>query len=291
MTVRQPIAPSRSRSGPSGSGVGHVTERHHDHFTVVGNHLAQHPDLSLVAIGLATHIQSLPPGSPVGIKAIAARFPEGEIRIAAALRELEAHGYLARRKERLPSGRVVTRTFSYNKPRAATPAAPATAPAAVPEPRPDPGTVPVSVPAPAPTTAPGAPPVSAPRSPAADLLCGLRALDSRLLLSERDVLRLVPAVQEWLARGVPAGAVQRAVTAGLPDDPIRHPAGFLARRLAALLPPPLPATPRPPRPSGPPGSPAAARRDPLQNCPGCERAFRAPGPGRCRGCRAGGMAA
>lgn len=271
MTVRQPIAPSRSRSGPSGSGVGHVTERHHDHFTVVGNHLAQHPDLSLVAIGLATHIQSLPQGSPVGIKAIAARFPEGEIRIAAALRELEAHGYLARRKERLPSGRVVTRTFSYNKPRAATPNTPATAPA--------------------PTTAPGAPPVSAPRSPAADLLCGLRALDSRLLLSERDVLRLVPAVQEWLARGVPAGAVQRAVTAGLPDDPIRHPAGFLARRLAALLPPPLPATPRPQWPSGPPGSPAPARRDPLQNCPGCERAFRAPGPGRCRGCRAGGMAA
>lgn len=36
------------------------------------------------------------------IKTPAARFPEGETRIAAALRELEAHGYLSRTKERLP---------------------------------------------------------------------------------------------------------------------------------------------------------------------------------------------
>ncbi|MGY0485943.1 hypothetical protein [Streptomyces sp. WG-D5] len=85
-------------------------------FTVVGHHLAQHADLSLTAIGLATHIQSLPDGSRVTIKDFAARFPEGEVRIAAALRELETHGYLERIKERLPSGRIVTRTISYNKP-------------------------------------------------------------------------------------------------------------------------------------------------------------------------------
>jgi DNA-binding GntR family transcriptional regulator len=66
-----------------------VTERYDDRFAVVGNHLAQHSDLSLTV-----HIQSLPAGTPVGKKALATKFPEGEIRITAALRELEAHGYL-----------------------------------------------------------------------------------------------------------------------------------------------------------------------------------------------------
>lgn len=77
MTAQQPSAPPRARSGPSGPGIVHVTERHHEQFTVVGNHLAQHSELSLTAIGLATHIQSLPKGTPVGIKALAVRFPEG----------------------------------------------------------------------------------------------------------------------------------------------------------------------------------------------------------------------
>ncbi|MFF0549260.1 hypothetical protein ACFYUL_09895 [Streptomyces sp. NPDC004311] len=88
---------------------------------MVGNHLLQHPGLSAMAIGLAAHIQSLPEGAPVGVKVLAGRFPEGEIRIAAALRELERHGYLERRRERLASGRVVTRTYFHNKPGAATP--------------------------------------------------------------------------------------------------------------------------------------------------------------------------
>ncbi|WP_371678093.1 hypothetical protein [Streptomyces sp. NBC_01276] len=78
--------------------------QHTDHYTVVGNHLAQHRALSLVAIGLALHIQSLPAGSKVGIKALVGRFPEGEIRIATALRELEAHGYLERSRVRTEGG-------------------------------------------------------------------------------------------------------------------------------------------------------------------------------------------
>ncbi|WP_326802931.1 hypothetical protein OIE49_16145 [Streptomyces sp. NBC_01788] len=91
-----------------------MNEPHHENFTVVGNHLAQHAELSLTAIGLAVHIQSLPKGTPIGIKTLAGKFPEGEIRIAAALRELEEHGYLSRAKERLQSGRMTTRTTSYN---------------------------------------------------------------------------------------------------------------------------------------------------------------------------------
>ncbi|MFC7841373.1 helix-turn-helix domain-containing protein [Streptomyces sp. NPDC057382] len=247
MTEQHPSAPVRAQSGTSG--VQHVTERHDDHFTVVGNHLAQHPDLSLTAIGLAVHIQSLPAGTPVGIKALAAKFPEGEIRVAAALRELEAHGYLARPKERLPSGRVVTRTVSYNKPRR----------------RP-------TDPSPRVTAEP-----ARPRGSAADLLTALRAVDSRLLLSERDVDRLAPAVSAWPERGIPAAAVTRTLTTGLPQEPIKHPAAFLSHRLTALLPPPLPVAP--------PGPPPAARPAPLQTCDGCERAFRAPTPGHCRDCR------
>ncbi|WP_405584094.1 helix-turn-helix domain-containing protein [Streptomyces sp. NBC_01092] len=256
MTEQQPSAPARAESGHSAGGVEHVTEPHHDQFVVVGNHLAQHSELSLTAIGLAVHIQSLPARTPIGIKTLTAKFPEGEMRIAAALRELEAHGYLARTKERLQSGRVVTRTISYNKPGLAVVRA-------VAEPAPRSAQPSVQV-APA-----------APRT-AIDVLAGLRVHDSRLLLSERDVRRLAPAVSAWLERGVPPTAVQRTLTNGLPGDPIRNPAALLAHRLAALLPPALPAPERPPTP---------VRPDPLQTCDGCERAFRAARPGRCRACR------
>ncbi|MGW3492646.1 helix-turn-helix domain-containing protein [Streptomyces sp. NPDC001020] len=257
MTDKHPSAPARAKSGRSSSGVTHVNEPHHENFTVVGNHLAQHAELSLTAIGLAVHIQSLPKGTPVGIKTLAGKFPEGEIRIAAALRELEEHGYLSRTKERLQSGRVTTRTTSYNRPRHADTA---------------------GVPEPDRSTAPPEPPsADADRCAATDLLSGLRAHDSRLLLTERDVYRLAPAVSAWLDRGVPPTAVVRTLTTGLPQDPIKHPAAFLAHRLASLLPPPLPvARPRPE---------STLLPDPLQTCDGCDRAFRAPGPGRCRDCR------
>lgn len=58
-----------------------------------------------------------------------------------------------------------------------------------------------------------------------------------------------------------------------PGEPLHHPAAFLSHRLKELLPPHLPA------------APLIARPSPLQNCDGCDRAFRAPEPGRCRGCR------
>lgn len=267
MTDKQPSAPTPAKTRHSHSGVIHVNEPHTENFTVVGNHLLQHPELSLMAIGLAVHIQSLPAGASIGIKTLAAKFPEGEIRIAAALRELEEHGYLTRARERLQSGQVTTRTTSYNKPRtAATP---------VPEPA-----APVAVPAKA--------KASEPMTPAADLLVRLRTYDSRLLLSERDVRRLVPDVSAWLERGVAATAVERALTSGLPQDPIKHPAALLAHRLRELLPPSLPSPARHPAPAPPP---VPVRPDPLQTCEGCDRAFRSAEPGRCRDCRTSVVAA
>ncbi|MFE1577405.1 helix-turn-helix domain-containing protein [Streptomyces fradiae] len=110
------------------SGVIHVRTYQSGQYVIVGNHLAQHHDLSLTAIGLATHIFSVPEGTPVDIRTLAERFPEGRDRIAFALRELEAHGYLERVREHTESGRLVTRTYAHHTPdaaRVAVPAAPA----------------------------------------------------------------------------------------------------------------------------------------------------------------------
>ncbi|MFJ8862045.1 helix-turn-helix domain-containing protein [Streptomyces sp. NPDC102451] len=179
--IAPPCAPPPSPGDitPS-SGVIHLNVRHTAGFTVIGNHLAQHRGLSLVAIGLAVHIQSLPAGAKIGIKRLAERFPESETRIAAALRELEAAGYLHRSRVRLPGGRIVTRTLSYNQPGSDAPTAtprpqtrpkrpvppPHTAePASAPEPpRPLPEPVAADVPDPAPK--PPAPrPVTTPAEP------------------------------------------------------------------------------------------------------------------------------
>ncbi|MEV5549596.1 helix-turn-helix domain-containing protein [Streptomyces sp. NPDC052309] len=260
MTEQHPSAHAHPASGRSARGVEHCNVPHTENFTVVGNHLLQHPDLSLTAIGLAVHIQSLPARTPIGIKSLAAKFPEGEIRIAAALRELEEHGYLARTKERLQSGRVVTRTVSFNRPGAVVAAAAAPA-AAEPE-----------------TEKPQLHPK------AARLLARIGVDEPRLTLTARDVSRLAPAVSAWLDRGVPATTVERVLTTGLPQDPIRHPAAFLAHRLTTDLPPSLPVP-------GPTTSPVVHGPDPLQTCDGCDRAFRAPQPGHCRDCRTTGRKA
>ncbi|MFE1905460.1 helix-turn-helix domain-containing protein [Streptomyces gardneri] len=241
---------------------------------VVGNHLAQHRELSLVAIGLSVHLQSLPAGTPVNVKALAARFPESELKIASAMRELERYGYLSRTRERLPDGRFVPRTISYNRPGADHDATPVTPP---PTPQPPPPPPPQDAP-PAPPERPvrEAPPtpLAEPDRPAADLLAGLRAFEPRLLLSERDVRRLAPGVTAWLERGADPDAVRRTLCADLPGGLI-SPAGLIAHRLSALLPPPLPTAP-----------PAPTPPDPLQNCDDCDRAFRAPASGRCGDCRA-----
>ncbi|MFI8949038.1 helix-turn-helix domain-containing protein [Streptomyces sp. NPDC053750] len=264
-------------------GVVHDNVRHTANFTVVGNHLAQHPHLSLLAIGLGLHIQSVRSGTPVDIKSLAARFKEGTARISASLRELEAHGYLHRERVRTPTGRIVTRTISCNQPKhrrqaADTgcpdqPARPAVERPSQPRPR---GTrlrkaLP-AVPQPS-CTAPAL------LQAATDLLATLRRHDSRLLLSASDTAHLAPGVAAWLERDVRSTAVRQALTAGLPDEPLRRPAALLAHRLADQLPPPAPpgaqvsATPPPPR-------------YPLRNCDGCDRGFRAPeARTHCRDCR------
>ncbi|MCY0955921.1 hypothetical protein [Streptomyces sp. H27-H5] len=69
-------APGRNPGDTPRSGVIHVNVRHTRRFTVVGNHLAQHPEMSLVAIGHGVRVQSLPTGSRIGIRDLAPRFAE-----------------------------------------------------------------------------------------------------------------------------------------------------------------------------------------------------------------------
>jgi hypothetical protein len=299
---------SHRRPNSGVSGVVHDNARHTSRFTVIGNHLAQHPELSLLAIGLGAHIQSLPAGALVDIKTLARKFPEGPSRIAAALRELETHGYLSRTRERTPGGNIVTRTVSCNQPghHAASHADRRARPERESKLQPEshPGPAPHHAPAPehrAPeptrlehpvTAAPGPPKKRAPRKPlpavpqpaykgpgllqaATDLLAGLRHIPG-LLLSACDTAHLAPGVAAWLERDVSPTAVRQALTSALPPEGMRRPAAFLAHRLTAQLPPPAPYRA--------PAAPTAVRH-PLQTCDGCERAFRSPEPGRCRDCR------
>ncbi|MYT24813.1 hypothetical protein GTW69_31830 [Streptomyces sp. SID7760] len=117
---------------------------------------------------------------------------------------------------------------------------------------------------------------------AGELLAGLRVREPRLLLAERDVERLAPGVVEWLDRGAAPEAVRRALTADVPSD-LRNPAGLVAYRLRAALPPPLPRHDR-----GPAGTPPPDRAvHPFRTCDGCERAFRSPTPAtHCGDCAA-----
>ncbi|WOT40286.1 helix-turn-helix domain-containing protein [Streptomyces coeruleorubidus] len=279
MDTQNPNAPSHAHTPVTGkkhsnrrrphTGLIHDNTRHTTRFTVIGNHLAQHPELSLLAIGLGTHIQSLPAGARIDIKSLAARFPEGTTRIAAALRELETHGYLRRVRERVPDGRIITRTISCNQPGHRTT---------------DDRTVRRSHPAPkkrAPRKPLPAVPQPAYPAPtllqqATDLLADLRRHDPRLLLSTCDTAHLAPGVAAWLERDVSPTAVRHALTTDLPPEALHRPAALLAHRLTAQLPPPPPFRA---------SASAPIARHPLQTCDGCDRAFRAPAPGHCRDCR------
>ncbi|MFD9584221.1 hypothetical protein ACFWBM_05965 [Streptomyces sp. NPDC059980] len=286
------------------AGVLHVRHRHTERYTVVGNHLAQHPCLSATAIGIGVHIQSLPDGVSVTIKALTLRFPEGEVTIGRALKELEAAGCLVRRRVPLGGGRIATRTFFLDHPGVVVRdsvrgsglgavVVPVSVPAAEEESERQP--VPVTVPGSAELSRPHSVPASArtrpaltapvmvPTGPAADLLARLRLSDTRLLLSERDIQRLVPAVETGLARAATPDQITRTLTAGLPSqvDPIRHPASFLEYRLTTLLPPPLPTEPLRTATATPPSQPV-----PLVTCDGFERAIRTHDPrALCRDCR------
>jgi hypothetical protein len=231
----------------------------------------------------------------VTIAALCEHFTEGEILISRAHRELEAAGYLERRRERLSTGQIRTRTYFYDipggdpdpdgppeppKPRrprkqhaaaavtsAVTPAV-TSASAAVEE----------TVAAPVQAEAETPIPLADTDPQAVAVLTALRRVDPRLVLSAQEAARLAPAVTRWLAAGLLPTQITDRLTAGLPDNLLVRPAGILAYRLKET---PLPA---PARSAESSVRPAVV---PMRNCEGCDRGFRAAEPGRCRDCRAG----
>ncbi|MDX2672076.1 MULTISPECIES: helix-turn-helix domain-containing protein [Streptomyces] len=306
------------------SGVIHISLPHTDRFTVVGNHLAQHPDLSCTAVGIAVRIQSLPQGTEVSIKALAARCKEGEKRIAAALRELEAHGYLQRFRHRLPGEKVITRTLFCNQPAALVhpcrpaaevrprPAAPAPVPAVIPSaPVGVPAVIPVQTPAPeaapvappvllpppvAPLFVPRVPPPTAPKTPRRPLPRPSELtpeLDRAATALLSDLHRHAPqftlseADVRRLVPGVAAWLEREARPVAVRralTDDLPHPLKHPAKLLTYRLTELLP-----PAPPGVDDLAALARPrvtvTPFQTCDDCDRAFRSPAPGHCRDCR------
>ncbi|MFC7257840.1 hypothetical protein [Streptomyces lutosisoli] len=268
MADPQSNAPLRADAGAPTSGVIHVRTRLTADFTVIANSLAQRPG-SAVTVGVAVYILSLPDGAVVSIARLCAHFSEGEILISRALRELEAAGYLERRRERDPGGRIRTRTYFHDVPvRDRGRAAPRSVPP--PDPRPTP------------SLTPGTPPAREAQQEdeaevdelAAAILTSLRIVDSRLILSRRGVAELAPAVTQWLTAGMRLSQITDALTARLPDRILARPARILAFRLCE---PPV----TPPAPVAAVDRPAVL---PWQTCDGCERAFRAAEPARCRDC-------
>ncbi|MFD7281354.1 hypothetical protein ACFV80_31040 [Streptomyces sp. NPDC059862] len=280
MADPQSNAPLRAAAGAPTSGVIHVRTRLTADFTVISNALAQRRG-SAVTVGVAAYISSLPDGSSVSIAALCEHFSEGEILISRALRELEAAGYLERRRERLSTGQIRTRTYFYDIPGGDPDPDGPPAPPKPRRPRKQPAaaaTATAQETAHAPAQAEAPVPLTDADPQAVAVLTALRRVDPRLILSEQEAARLAPAVSQWLAAGVEAPQITEFLTARLPDRFRARPAGILAFRLRET---PLPTPPPPARPTD---RPAVL---PFQTCDGCDRAFRAPEPGRCRDCRSG----
>ncbi|MFI2431573.1 hypothetical protein [Streptomyces sp. NPDC018693] len=290
MADPQSNAPLRADAGAPTSGVIHVRTRLTADFTVISNALAQRRG-SAVTVGVAAYILSLPDGTPVSITALCEHFTEGEILISRALRELEADGYLERRRERLSTGQIRTRTYFYDLPGGDPDPDPGPDPDGPPEPpkprrpRKAPAAAPVvsasaavqeKVQVPVPAEAETPLPLADADPKAIAVLAALRRVDPRLVLTEREAARLAPGVTRWLAAGLLPTQITDHLTAGLPDHLLTRPAGILAYRLRET---PLSA---PARSAEPPAHPAVV---PLQNCDGCDRGFRSAEHGRCRDCR------
>ncbi|MFF3299300.1 helix-turn-helix domain-containing protein [Streptomyces sp. NPDC002908] len=319
-------SPESEGSTPS-SGVTHVRVRHTTAFTVVGNHLTRHRTLSLLAIGLAVHIQSLPDGARISIKHLAARFPESEARIAAGLRELEATGYLRRSRVRLADGRIVTRTVSYDRPGAGAPTVsiprprtdrqdtrvpPAAPPVSAPLPsppvpspapvvprsapvvhEPDPETSPAPAPLPAALPAPTARPAPPPPLPQPqDADPELHRSASALLA---DLRRLTPqlALSERDIETLTPGVVTWLERDAHPEtvrQALTTDLPVPLKHPAKLLRHRITALLPPPLPGAQDLAPLQRPGGiviPLQNCDLCDRAFRSRHPGHCRDCRTG----
>lgn len=202
---------------------------------------------------LAAYIDRLPEGTAIDIKTLAREQPRyGQQAVQSALNSLTAAGHY--RRVRVPLGDALTqwvfRTYFSRTARDADWWARFLS-----------GDVPAVEPTPRET-----------RSEAYDALARLGTADNRLTLSAAECAALEALAAQWLARGVTADGLLRALTAGLPDQ-VYSPGAFVRRRLRDKLPPQL-----------------APRRQVLVECTDCG----VPGlperlpEGLCTGCRGRG---
>jgi hypothetical protein len=210
---------------------------------------------------LAGFIDRLPEGAAIDYKTLANEQPRyGQQAVRSALNALAEAGHLRRIRETVGEGRTqrVTRTYFSRTARddawwARFLAGDAMGAGGTGERQPD--------------ERPAARPVGPPRrrSQAYEALASLGTADPRMALSAAECEALEPLAAEWLARGVTAPQLVRALTSGLPSD-VHSPGAFARRRLNDKMPPePAPATTQTPTPRrvmecvqcGRPGSPAA----------------------------------
>lgn len=85
-------------------------------FVIIDNALVQNNRLSFGARGLAEYLLSLPPGTKVDIRSLAADNPEGRSAIAGYMNELETERYLVRTRTQGERGRFVTTTTIHEEP-------------------------------------------------------------------------------------------------------------------------------------------------------------------------------
>ena len=228
---------------------------HERDYTVLSNRTLQDPTLSFNALGILVRMLSRRDGQVVNVRTLAAEGPTGRDAVASGLRELKARGYYVIDTAPDPdTGRILSTTDLYERPRAEMPApAPeAVVPAqrrspAAGNPKPgNTGTTPTGAmttgavpnppePAPKPRRKPSTPPVPASLAAAA-VLHHLTTADHRLTLGARDRATIAPLIDQWLANGATDSQIISAVTLGLPAD-LRCPAGLLTYRLKTKLPP------------------------------------------------------
>ena len=216
-------------------------------FTTLGNEVLRDNRLSFCARGILGHLLSLPDGQRGDIRTLADRTPEGRERVASALRELEAFGYLKREIKRTSEGRVYTEVNVFDAP--AEPSVQVAPNSGLPgsgglDASPD-GDHHLKERDEEPLhPAPPAEDVEAGREghsdeetdASAELLARVARTEAKLSLGRDDALRLAPLVTEWRRRGASDLHVINALTAGLPRGGVYHPVRFIETRLRSKMP-------------------------------------------------------
>jgi hypothetical protein len=217
-------------------------------FTIVPNASARDHGLSFTARGILTYLLSLPSGRSETVISLSEKSVEGRKAVSAAMAELEARGYLARKRVKGEHGTITTEIVVFDvRDGASSQVAPIDTP--VPIGGPVAGSSvdnPIedqveNTPLPAPVVAPVLV-ESAPEGRAGgeisrseNLLNEVARSDRRLHLSAKDVRRLAPLVEAWFERGADKRLISETLTVGLPER-VQHPAGLLRKRLEEKMP-------------------------------------------------------